>query len=258
MKSNITGGLSAIAAILFSFLSSNVLGQDTDYGKTGYHPETPRLALTYACLDKNGDIEGFYTMKLLQTENIDDQEILHYFQQFYKPDGKPILKKTGLPLRVTICQGKPTWTHLKGWTRAIKTMNMVAKGDINTLPDSLHIQTSIPESEIKIRLDNIGASLHTFDREVKDHQKITTMAGEFDAYYMTETQEMHAIITIEENIETWYARGIGAIRQRIFNKKGEPIRGMELVDVQIAGADEIPDIEQIIEHVSILSRTDNN
>ena len=242
MKSHIKGITLLFTTTLLSF---NVMAGNpakASYGQSSYHPETPGITLTYACLDKKGEIEGYYTMKLLNVEKMEGQEIFHYFQQFYRPDGDPILKETGLPLKVTVSSEEPTLSQLKGWTRAIKTMDMVAKGDVNTLPDTLHVATTLPESEIKIKLDQIGASLYTTEREVKEHKTISIAAGDFDAYYMTETQEMHAVITIEEKLETWYARGIGAVKQRILNKKGQFTRGMELIDVRLTDEDELTDI----------------
>ena len=245
MKAYRTCWLTAIVMAIMPIFATRANAQT--YGKTSYHPETPGLTLTYACLDKKGEIEGYYTMKLINVEKLENQNIFHYYQQFYRADGDPILKASGLPLNVTVSPDEPTFSRLKGWTQAIKTMDMVAKGDVNTLPDTLHVHTSLPESEIKIKLDQIGASLFTTEREVKEHKNISIMAGDFDAYYMTETQEMHAVITIEEKLETWYARGIGAVKQYIYNKKGQPTRGMELLDVRMTGEDEVTDILPLIE-----------
>ena len=73
---------------------------------------------------------------------------------------------------------------------------------------------------MNVSAGNMDAKILTSDRKVVREERISTPAGEFDTFVVAENQVTKSIVSIEYRLETWYAKGIGAVKQVVYDKKG--------------------------------------
>ena len=204
-----------------------------NYVKESYCPKTKGLELKYTNLDKEGKVVGTYISEMTACEGSQKKGVFAFDQHFFKENGEPLLKDNNLRMDVVISGNGPTESKMSGLNRVMKAQNLMTKGDVSTIPAILEVGMTLPDSEIRLSIDNISAKLFTRERVVADHKTITTPAGSFDCYLLKEVQMMKTVGTQTEKLETWYAKGIGAVKQSFYNKKGELVRSMELVSLKV-------------------------
>ncbi len=204
-----------------------------EYIKENYCNQTVGLELRYSNLDKNGKLEGYFTQKMALCKGTLQNGHFSYDQYFYKKDGSPLLKDNYVRMDAVMTDKGPTESTMNGMSKVMKTQNLMTKGDVSTIPPVLKTGMQLPDSEVKLHIDSFNCSLYTSDRKVEGSAQLTTPAGTFDCFIITETQKMKTLGTQTEKLKTWYAKGIGVVRQEFRNKKGEPVRAMELVSLSV-------------------------
>ena len=65
-----------------------------------------------------------------------------------------------------------------------------------------------------------------------EQKSITVPAGTFDCFLIKEEQVTRTVGSRTERIETWYAAGIGCIRQAVYDRKGRLDHTQELVSIK--------------------------
>ena len=79
-------------------------------------------------------------------------------------------------------------------------------------------------SGIKMRV-----SVDQTDRKVEKKESITTPAGTFECYLITETNTMKTMGTPQEtHNKLWLAEGVGMVKQESYKKNGNLMTRMEL------------------------------
>jgi hypothetical protein len=103
----------------------------------------------------------------------------------------------------------------------------IEAGDV-VYPFNLSENTELPDAEITIRASSGGVQLMELttivkDRKVEKKETITTPAGDFEAFKITQTTEVkNRILSRETKSIDWYCPKIGVVRSEYFNKRGKP------------------------------------
>lgn len=113
-----------------------------------------------------------------------------------------------------------------GTLESYHNMQMEITGSELPFPRKLKEDADLPDAAMQVnvssggmRVMNIKAT--TTDRKVSKKEKVTTTAGEFDCFKITEMTEVKVgFITTKTKTESWYAPGIGLVKQECFDKKG--------------------------------------
>ena len=93
-------------------------------------------------------------------------------------------------------------------------------GECRGIPAELSVGMELPDYEIEIKVMFITSKMGCRDRKVIGRESVTTPAGTFDCYVVEETMTAKAMMVNEKTRQvTWYARGIGLVRQQTFDKK---------------------------------------
>jgi hypothetical protein len=95
-------------------------------------------------------------------------------------------------------------------------------------PFNLSENTDLPDAQVTIRASSGGVQIMEFttivkDRKIEKKETISTPAGDFEAFKITQTTEVkNQILSIETKSIDWYCPKIGVVRSEFFNRKGKP------------------------------------
>ena len=205
-----------------------------DYDKSGYCPITKGMTLEYVNYDADGARTGSFVLKVAAVEGTLSKGTVTFDQYFYDADGKPLFSDNGgnLPMEVTVGGPDGTVSRMSDVGKVMKVQDIMSKGDASSVPSGMKVGTAIPDGTIKVRIGKISATIATQDRQVVEQKSITVPAGTFDCFLIKEEQVTRTVGSRTERIETWYAAGIGCVRQAVYDRKGRLDHTQELVSIK--------------------------
>lgn len=216
--------------VLFFLTSFHSFAQNLD--RTEYCPITEGIQLKYANYDKNGEIKSYYAFEVTKIEGTVANGHFIFEQEIFDKNDEPLFKENLIPMDITT-NDSLTISRMKGLSRIMKIQDDVSKGDESSIPSVLNVGMKIPDGKIELHVDKITAYILTQDRKVIDQKTITTKAGTFDCYLIKEKQITKAVGAKTELVETWYAKGIGTVKQTVYDKKGRLKQSQELISLSI-------------------------
>ncbi len=229
--------ITAVIAASFLLFGINASAQNdviAKLDKQGYCPITKGLTLKYANYDKRGELSSYYTLEVASIDGTLQDGTVVFNQYFYDEDGKEMFKDgNNVPMTI-IVNSDGTFSKMENVGKVMKIQDLISKGDASTIFPPLSIGSKLKDGHVKLSIGSVEANLYTNDRNVTDCQTITTKAGTFkDCYLIKEVQKTKTIFSKTENIETWYAPGIGCVKQTVRDDKGRLVSTQELIEISI-------------------------
>ncbi len=94
------------------------------------------------------------------------------------------------------------------------------------LPNELEVGQTLPDAEINIRISISGMNLNMqttiTDRKVLDRETVTTPAGTFDCYVLTQTMDLKSMgANRSSSSKQWVSEGVGVVKTEDYNKRGK-------------------------------------
>jgi len=94
------------------------------------------------------------------------------------------------------------------------------------LPNDLTVGQSLPDAEIIVTMSmsgmNFNMSTLITDREVLGIESVTTPAGTFDCYIITQSMHIKSMAANQKRTtKQWIAEGVGVVKSEDYNKKGK-------------------------------------
>jgi hypothetical protein len=116
-------------------------------------------------------------------------------------------------------------------------MELTLKGDYVSLPNELEVGQNLPSAITNVSAGKDGVQVVSMDirvtrREVEGKNEITTPAGTFSSYKVTQTTSVEMMITKSFDITEYYAVGVGLVRSETRNRGGELVGYMELDSIK--------------------------
>ena len=96
--------------------------------------------------------------------------------------------------------------------------NTTVSGECRGIPADIYEGMELPDYSIEIKIMFITSKMGCKDRKVIGRESVTTPAGTFDCYVVEETMTAKAMMVNERQV-SWYARGVGLVKQQTFDKK---------------------------------------
>lgn len=224
--------MSAVMSAAAMMLAGGYYVSAQDYDKSGYCPLTEGMVLEYVNYDADGAVTGSYVLKVASASGTLQKGTVVFDQYFYDADGRPVLGDGGnLPMEVTVGPDG-TVSRMNDAGKVMKVQDIMSKGDASSVPSGLKTGMSIPDGSLKVKIGMISATIETKDRKVVDHKEITVPAGTFDCFLVKEEQVTRTVGSRTEKIETWYAAGIGCVKQTVYDRKGRLDHIQELVSIK--------------------------
>lgn len=206
------------------------------YDRSGFCPITPGMELRYANYDADNRLRSYYVIKVAEAEGTLEKGRVVFDQTFFNADGSAMFDGNGIEMEVTV-GGETTVSRMHDAAKVMRVQDLISKGDASSIPPELSVGTDIPDGIIEVKVGRMGSTIRTVDREITDHDSISVPAGTFDCWLIEEKQETRIIGTRTNTVKTWYAKGIGCVKQTVYDKKGniENIQVLESVTFPSTG-----------------------
>lgn len=101
------------------------------------------------------------------------------------------------------------------------------------LPNDLSVGKELDDANMSVAMNMSGIkmniSVDQTNRKVERKESVTTPAGTFDCFVITETTSSTTMGATHESTNTlWLAEGVGMVKQEMYSKKGNLMNRMEL------------------------------
>jgi hypothetical protein len=109
----------------------------------------------------------------------------------------------------------------------LASMDLEIEADDVVYPFQLKENTELPQAQVTLRASTGGVQVMEIttiikDRKVEKMETISTQAGDFEAFKITQTTEVkNSFISRESKSIDWYCPKIGVVRSEYYDKKGK-------------------------------------
>ncbi|MEO9891618.1 hypothetical protein [Aurantibacter sp.] len=112
-------------------------------------------------------------------------------------------------------------------------LEMDISGTDIEIPNDLNVGQELPDANVTMAMSmsgiNMNVSVDRTNRKVENKESVTTSAGTFDCYILSELNTSKAMgANIEFQTKTWLAEGVGMIKSETYKKNGNLENKMEL------------------------------
>ncbi len=184
--------------------------------------------LEYIVYDKRGKQTARMTNKVILTEET-RKGVVYHIESTLIGENTPLDPQ--IQTYTLRCRKDTLFLSMKcmlapGTLESYRNMQMEISGDELPFPGKLQEDAQLPNASMQVNISSGGMRVvhikaTTTERKVSKKEKITTAAGEFDCFKITETTEVKVgFITTKTKTESWYASGVGLVKQESYDKKG--------------------------------------
>ena len=210
-----------LAILLFATICCNLDAQE------GFYNDRPGTTLKWIIYDGDGDCFGYCHEKLVRIDrDMDDAEI-HYAYLFYDSEGKSVTGDKPFAFQVRVKDGQ-TKAYVNNVSQAIVSGDYMPVGDLSSIPGDIAVGDILPETEISVRVLRVFTATNRYtNRRVTAQETIEVPAGTFDCYLVEDDEYFTGKGPFP--VKTWVARGVGIVRQIIYQKNGSVNQVLELI-----------------------------
>lgn len=219
--------------LTFLYGTSLALGQNAC---SKYYPMEEGSTFQYTMYDKKDKVEGVTDYVVSNVEN-DGGNTTATMKLTYTDDkGKNVLESdynitcTGNGVKIDYESLFPS--EMKKQYEDMG-MDMEITGTDIEIPNDLSAGQTLDDANLSVTMD-MGAmkmkiNVDTFDRKVEKMESVTTPAGTFDCYLITEKSKSKVMMAnVEMSNKVWISEGVGMIKQESYGKNGKLMSRMEL------------------------------
>ena len=166
-------------------------------------------------VEKVTDANPADTLKSLIFYRFKDGEYMVDMNAFFEADVLAGLVKDAV-------KEEPTSASESEINAAIEEMkkNIKITGELRGIPRYPKVG-DLPDYEFQFKFSIVSMSASGTDRKITGTEKLQTPAGTFDCFVMEETVTSKAMMVKEvERTISWYAYGIGLVKEETYDKKG--------------------------------------
>lgn len=222
MKSQVKIISGFVLPIIFLFLAGITNAQDCEVFFP-FKDGSVRLMKSY---DKKDKLTGSNRQKVISVKDIENGKEISVENQSYDKKDKLIAQDS---LTMT-CQGGVFKVDMHNYVPA-ETMKglegMEVKVDARDLefPSNLTAGEQLKDGYIKIVASNMGIPMITllvkiYDRKVEGTDDMTTPAGTFKCYKISQTVEVKSIGKYTITSKDWISKDVGTVRSESYDKNG--------------------------------------
>ena len=220
-----------IICAFFCFTSA-VISQDC----SKYYPMEEGTSFQYTMTNKKGKTEGVTDYTITNVENSGGVTTATMNMKFTDEKGKEIMVSdykiscTGGSVKIDYNSLVPS-QMMKQYTDM--GMEMEISGTDIELPNDLSVGQDLADANVAITMKmtgmNMSIKVDQLNRKVEKKENITTPAGTFDCYVLTQdniSETMGVKQTLESKL--WLAEGVGMVKQETYKKNGDLANQMQL------------------------------
>lgn len=112
-------------------------------------------------------------------------------------------------------------------------MEMDITGTDIQIPNNLSAGQTLEDANVNVSMDmgamKMKVNVETYDRKVEKEESVTTPAGTFNCYLITEKSKSKVMMSnMETSNKVWISEGVGMVKQETYGKNGKLMSRMEL------------------------------
>lgn len=223
-----------LALLAFSIMTTQFTAAQTTCSK--YYPMIEGSSFQYTMTNKKGKTEGVTDYTISRVTSDGDSTTATFDFKFTDEKGKEVLKSDyniscsddGIKIDYNSILPSEIMAQYEEMG-----LEMDVSGTDIEIPNNLNVGQELNDANVSVAMNMSGIKMNiTVDqtnRKVEKKEGVTTPAGTFECYLITETNTSKTMgATIETNNKLWLAEGVGMVKQETYKKNGELMNRMEL------------------------------
>jgi hypothetical protein len=122
---------------------------------------------------------------------------------------------------------------------SFKDFEMMVEGADKEIPGDLTTGSTLKDADIKFSFKTkdgtpmpmMNMSVKISNRKVEGKESITTTAGTFECYKITEDVEMKTIFKIHAKVASWFSKEVGTVKTESYKENGKLTGKTELTEI---------------------------
>ncbi len=221
---------------LFLFLLISTIALTAQNNCSKYYPLTEGSSFEYTTYNKKGKVDGTTSYKITSVSNEGNTTNATMALTFTDKKGKEAYNSE---YQISCADGTINIDYKSLFPSAMMKqyedmgMEMELSGTDIEIPRDLSVGQALEDANVTVNMSmsgmNMKVTVDMTDRKVEKKETVTTAAGTFECYLLTETntsevmggsQEMHS--------KLWLAEGVGMVKQETYKKNGNLMSRSEL------------------------------
>lgn len=222
--------------LLFGFsMSFNLNAQDCKF----YFPTEEGTLIEMTSYDKKGKLSATTTQKILEKKEVDGALVVVFEQTSKDAKGK---NEMTAQMQVSCKDGKFYFdmnNYLQGMEayESNPDMEVVVDGDEIFYPSELNAGETLPDGTLTAKVMTSGLTMMNMkvdirNRKVGEKESVTTPAGTFKCYKLSQDVEVKAMVKVKTSEVTWLAENIGVVKTESYDKNGKLTGTTELTKIE--------------------------
>lgn len=209
------------------------------FSQESYFPTTKGTRLEYADYNNKGKISTYTIYNITETSGTPTDMTVTYVMSAMTADRQQVV--SDLTTKVDIIEGDVYFDVNSMFASTTSATGdgtgITYEGDGIYIPAQLSEGMELPDSECSLTL-NIGIKMTTrvkiTDRKVLAKESVTTPAGTFECYKVTQTSTTTVLRKPVTSTQIqWLTPNIGTVKQEIYDNKGKLTTSAELISVSV-------------------------
>ena len=215
------------------FIGPSLFGQNNC---SKYYPMEEGSTFQYTMYNKKDKVEGVTNYVVSEVSSSDGNTTATMKLTFTDDKGKNVLESdykitcTGDGVKIDYESLFPS--EMKKQYEDMG-MEMDITGTDIQIPNNLSAGQTLEDANVNVSMD-MGAmkmkiNVETYDRKVEKEESVTTQAGTFICYLITEKSKSKVMMSnMETSNKVWISEGVGMVKQETYGKNGKLMSRMEL------------------------------
>lgn len=204
---------------------------------TVYIPSEVGTELHYQISNAKGKIQSIYSQKMISIKNNGGETIYDLLQTHRDPKkSEEIILQDTISFR---CKDNVFYIDMEKYLNqkqmeGFKGMEVKITTDDLIYPPKLSPGMTLKDGSISLEIGSglMNMTTNIINRKVEAHENITTSAGTFKCYKISEdVKSKMGFIKVQLRNVAWIVKDIGTIRTETYNKKGKLDTVTELVKI---------------------------
>ena len=219
--------------VLIIFFSLNALSQDC----TIFIPGDVGTELHYEIKNAKGKLQASFSQKIISIKENAGETVFEMLQTHKDPkDSENIIMQDTIGFR---CKGNEFYIDMEKYLNqkqmeGFKNMEIKLTSDDLMYPSKLSPGMDLKDGSITLEVGGglMNMTTSIINRKVEAREKITTPAGSFECYKISEdVKSKVGFIKVNMSNVTWIIQDIGTMRSESYNKRGKLDTVTELIKI---------------------------
>ena len=197
------------------------------FAQEGFYNSHEGSTRNWIIYDGSGKVFGYCDETLTKMKGDSQNADISYSYRFYDAAKKSLTGGKSMDFNVAIKNGEAS-VFINDISKAKVSGDYMPAGDISSIPAGIRVGDIIPDSRIKVKVLSVFSITNSYlKRQVTSKDSVKVPAGTFECYLVEDDETFSRGGPF--HVKTWVARGVGIVRQIIYDKDGSVLQTYELI-----------------------------